>query len=185
MKRAFLILAGAVIIAVGAVSVLIFFVGNSAKQDLGNETTLPDVGFPLGDGSSSEIRRVVPAEGGSIETRDFLAGAPSVPLSDTPQDIQYSLTPYGDYVPGEPYPEHAFDVQYNGLNAEFIVTLNQEPLRQVRDLAEQFLLSTLGITQSELCRLNVTVGVPYNVNPQFSSYQNLGLGSCNQPFPLP
>ncbi|MDE1919618.1 MAG: hypothetical protein KGH56_02855 [Patescibacteria group bacterium] len=81
-------------------------------------------------------------------------------------------------------PAENFNVYYNSAIQSFAIALTKEPIGQARAVMEQFLLSTLGITQQQLCSLNYLVSVPSYVNPQFSG-KNLGFSFCPGATPLP
>jgi hypothetical protein len=67
----------------------------------------------------------------------------------------------------------------------FMIGLGAEPLGEVRRRAEAALAASLGLEPAQLCTLRVTVGVPYDVNATYGSYENLGLPSCPGSIPLP
>lgn len=182
------------ILIILVVLIVLTLVGGGAWYFLAMRTagpSAPNVPVnPFGfTGTGTEAPRgtetVMARDGSTVPVTAFTEGASSVPISADPSDVQYDLTPYGEYVPGQPYPVHEFDVQYNRTTSEFIVTLNQEPLGHARVAAEAFLRNILGVTDSTLCALNVTISVPYTLNPTFAAYQNLGPSTCPGAVKLP
>lgn len=81
-------------------------------------------------------------------------------------------------------PTTDYNIGYERSSDTFTVALLKEPLGQVRSEAEQFLLSKLGITKSQLCGLKYYVGTTYYVNEQYDS-QNLGFAGCPGAVALP
>ncbi len=71
-----------------------------------------------------------------------------------------------------------FDVQYGVDGSYFNVTLLAPPLGVARRAAEKFLRSKLHLSNSQLCKLNITVGTPNGVDRRYARYSNLGLSFC-------
>lgn len=80
--------------------------------------------------------------------------------------------------------ETNFGVVFNDSDGSFAVGLETEPLGETRRQAEQYLLSLTGVTEAELCKLNVYVGTTGRIN-QFYSGKNLGLSFCPNSVQLP
>ena len=70
-----------------------------------------------------------------------------------------------------------FTIGYIDKTQYFNIVLHEEPLGLVREEVQAYLVEHLGVTQTELCRLNYMVSVPYSVNQDFSS-MNLGFSPC-------
>jgi len=102
----------------------------------------------------------ISALSGKIRTKDFSRQA----IDET--EINLLLADTSDYRV----------VYYKQENA-FVITLLSLPLEQSRKKAGEFLKSELGVDERQLCRLKISVDVPYEVNPSFSG-RNLGLGVC-------
>ena len=68
-------------------------------------------------------------------------------------------------------------ITYISATNYFNISLLQEPIGPVRAEAEQYLMSRLGISQSQMCQLDYMVSVPDRVNTQFSD-RNLGFSFC-------
>jgi hypothetical protein len=190
MKQRSMILAALALLVAGALIVAYLFL--SGMRGLSEDELLPPGGNAFGFASGGVSGTDVPATTRTIlvgdtamTVPDFTEGKPSVALSDDSEDLQYDLTPYPDFEPGKPYPEHAYDVQFNEKDSSFIVTLNVEPLGSARLAAEAFLREALQLSDTALCAASIAVGVPYSVNQSLSSYQNLGLSFCPGSYPLP
>jgi hypothetical protein len=70
-----------------------------------------------------------------------------------------------------------YSILYNKNKHSFSVGLLKEPFASSREAASQALLRLLGVTASELCQLNIYVGVTYHQAPDLSG-RNLGLSVC-------
>lgn len=150
--------------------------------------TLGGTQTPGGTGTtatSTPQQTIYTSAGKAVSVPAFTADKSSVPLSNDSADLQYNLTPYPPYTPGQTYPSHQFDVQYNSKTSVFIVTLNEEPLSSARLGAEAYLRDLLKLSNKQLCTLNVNVTVPYEVNPQYADYKTLGMSFCSGAAVLP
>ncbi len=135
--------------------------------------------------ATAQQRALYTTNGTKVTVSDFAQQASSTLIGQTPDDIQFDLTPYPEYEPGAPLQRHEFDVAFNQKNSEFLVTLNQEPLGHARTAAEAFIALKLGVTPKELCAFTITILVPYEVNEYYGSYGNLGVSSCAASVTLP
>ncbi len=70
-----------------------------------------------------------------------------------------------------------FIVAYDASLQFFTISLTKEPLGTARADAEQFLLKTLGISQTDLCNIKYFLSTTSSVNP-FYAGQNLGFSFC-------
>jgi hypothetical protein len=77
-----------------------------------------------------------------------------------------------------------YNIGYDGVAKSFTIALLKEPLGNSRKEAEQFLMTTLGITQQQMCSLNYYVGTTYFVNESYDS-SNLGFSFCPGAVALP
>ncbi len=68
-------------------------------------------------------------------------------------------------------------IEYIEETQHFSVSLLQEPLKDTRKKAEQYLLSKLGVAQGQLCKLKYSVSVPARVNADYAA-TNLGFSFC-------
>ncbi len=186
--RTFIVI-GAIVLLVAILGGAAFlFLGKKAPAEQATTTNNPFVFTPNTNNTqqTAQDRRIIYARDGTqVTLPDFAKGTKSTVVGQTPDDLQYDLTPYPEYVPGTPYTTHEFDIAFNQKTSEFIVTLNQEPLGHARIAAEAFLKSKLGVTDKDLCSLNVTIAVPYDVNERFADYKNLGPSTCPGAAKLP
>lgn len=123
-------------------------------------------------------------DGGTVATRDFLKLPGTVADQVIPHYYYLGYhTAEGQNDPSAsdapPYIiSYASDTQY------FNVAILQEPIGAVRLAAEAYLSAALGISSSELCRLQYTVSTPERVNATFAS-RNLGFSQCPGAAALP
>jgi hypothetical protein len=75
-------------------------------------------------------------------------------------------------------------ISYISATQYFNIALLQEPLGAIRSDAEQFLMTDLGISQDEMCRINYMVSVPDRVNSLYAG-KNLGFSFCPGAVKLP
>jgi hypothetical protein len=134
------------------------------KERIGLETSSidrVDVGtntnFPVKDSS-----------GGTVSVRDF-QNDPGV--SNWGDDNTLVL---GDGLIAE---DPAFQIFYYQSDRSFSIAILQEPISDVRKVAEAQLLERLQISTADACKLIITVTVPSFVNENISG-QNLGLSFC-------
>ena len=71
-----------------------------------------------------------------------------------------------------------------GSQAQFLISLAQEPLGEVRRQAENALLQRLNLSAAELCKLDVQVWTDDSVNATYAG-QDLGLSYCPGAVVLP
>lgn len=70
-----------------------------------------------------------------------------------------------------------FGVIYNETDASLAVSLDEEPLAVTRREAEEYIRSLLGVSDEQLCKLQIFIGTADVVNP-FYAGKNLGLSFC-------
>lgn len=116
--------------------------------------------------TTSEKISVATQNGGTVVTNDFIHNGVTLPNPVNADD--YYLT--GSSTNG-------YAIGYRTPAQFFTIALEQEPLGQTRAAAENFLLSALGISQSQLCSLNYYVGTDVHTN-SFYAGKNLGFSFC-------
>ena len=77
-----------------------------------------------------------------------------------------------------------YGIEFQPQFQTFFITLSGKDLLFSRSEMEKNLVSILGVTQTEACRLKVNVGVVYSVNPGASGIE-YGLSFCPKGKPLP
>lgn len=76
-----------------------------------------------------------------------------------------------------------YSILYNETDYSYSISLEASPLSSTRQRVSNDLLTMLGISATEACKLNVYVGVTYDID-QYLSGQNLGLSYCPDSVPL-
>lgn len=70
-----------------------------------------------------------------------------------------------------------FSVAYFEEDGSFAISITGAPLAEHHQKASHYLLETLQISEEEACKLNVYVGVTYDIDPNLSG-KNFGLSFC-------
>jgi hypothetical protein len=97
-------------------------------------------------------------------------------LTETSNDGLY------EYRAGDTF-NSRYTIAYHEFDGSIIVSLQSQPLANVRREAEQALLQLTRLPQSTLCELTILVTTPISVSQTFSG-QNLGLSFCPGSVPL-
>src|SRR4051812_41703029 len=129
MNRTAIWILGVLAMIIVGIAVVLFFLHGSSHtvapgsggSPFSTTTTSTQTGQTIG---------VKGKDGREYEVPDFTQGKPSTSIGSSPEQVQYDVTPYPDYQPGQPYPTHAFDVAYDQSTSLFTITLEQEPLSQ-------------------------------------------------------
>lgn len=179
------------------VSVLwyVVFTPKTVQQTTQPTTTLPVSGSitpiynpPSATSSQSAQTMELTTQSGSVVvSNDFIHNG--VTIQDKANTGRYLLAGNLDYCLSNPQECQAgsatnFNIYYESALQSFVIALTDEPVGQARSDMEQFLLSTLGITQQQMCSLNYYVGVTMYLNPQFTG-KNLGFSFCPGATALP
>jgi hypothetical protein len=171
MNKTTLIVGG--ILLVGMLFGLAYWLGGGSQKKSG-ETKVGQVGLP-----------VAPAANGSFTTATTSPVTQTNFLSD-PTTAQDPINPgyyYLGYHVSEGVPDSTatenppYIITYISATHYFNIGIFQEPIGPVRLAAEQYLMARLGISQSQMCKLDYMVSVPDRVNSQFSGL-NLGFSFC-------
>jgi len=190
---------GTIVIIVLAVVVWFFFF--AAKQPSTTGTSAPSgsmqspVTTPLGGSSATSTATAgsggatlaIPTAMGTIETKDFINNGVTIPDVANPGsyllagDLGYCLTNPPACRAGS---TTGFNIFYDRTSQSFGIALLVEPIGETRHAAEQFLLQTLGVTESQLCALNYYVGTTAQVNALYDD-RNLGFSFCPGATKLP
>lgn len=116
---------------------------------------------------------VVTQSGESIVTNDFIHN--NVAVADPSNAGNYYLAESST---------DGYSIGYRTPAQFFTIALEKEPLGQTRVAAENFLLGTLGISESQLCSLNYYIGTDVHTN-SFYAGKNLGFSFCSGATKLP
>jgi hypothetical protein len=184
-----IIVCGIFLVIVAGVS---FFAIENGKQS--SVVIPPPTSFPVSGntksstpGTSTGLIVLTEQNKSTIAVKDFVHNGVTIP--DPTQPSQYVLAGNsGVCLPNGTCPGGAsttdFYITYDPADQTFNVLLRAEPLGEVRDEAEQFLQSTLGVTTTQLCNLNITVGTILSVNSNYAG-EELRFKDCPNAVPLP
>lgn len=75
-------------------------------------------------------------------------------------------------------------IEYISATQFFNIELLQEPIGSVRQAAEQYLMSRLSLSESQMCQLNYSIGTTNHTNSQYAG-KNLGFSFCPGAVTLP
>ena len=179
-----LILFGAII--VGASIWYFFFRGTQPTQGVptgaqpgsilpvaGNNPT-PVTTVPGGTDTMS----LATTDGGKVMVQNFMSKSDTV--ADAVNRGYYILGPSTQSVTTMP----PYLITYIASTQYFNIELLQEPIGQIRELAQQYLEQYLGISASDLCKINYTVSTPSSVNKTYGG-ASLGFSFCPGAVVLP
>lgn len=82
----------------------------------------------------------------------------------------------GDVLFGE---NKDYQILYFSKEKQFLISITGSPFSQKRELAEQYFLKTLGISQQEACQLKTIINTPSFANPAQSG-TNYKLSFCGK-----
>ena len=196
MNKIWHIAVGAIIVA-GLVGFTLWVTGSgnqpSASQPDGQNVGLPvagSVGNTTTDvngsttATSEAVMSIAGAGGGVVETNNILAD-PAVVKDPINSGYYYIGYHVNEGVPDTTATNNPpYVITYIGATQYFNIALLQEPIGTVREEMEQYLMTHLGIPQSQMCRLNYMVSVPDYIN-SFYSGKNLGFSFCPDATVLP
>jgi len=124
-------------------------------------TAFSMAGFLLQKKDSQKIS-VKTKTGEAIKTKDFT------------QSSNRTLPGGGEEF--SPFPE-AFNFLYRTETDSFLISIFSSPFDEVRFEAERAFTKSLGISQTEACKLEVSVTTPHFANPEHSG-EIFGLSFC-------
>ncbi len=141
-----------------------------------NTTSVTSPGQPVLGNTYS----LATASGGTIQTKDF---------KNDPEAGQYPASGYyylGIHAPVDgastanvtAIENPPYTILYIDSTQYFNITILQEPLGEVRQDAEKYLMEHLGVTQIQMCSLKYIISVPNSVNQIYSS-KNIGFSFCS------
>jgi hypothetical protein len=185
-------------VALGVAVVLVAWLLSTPPEEVAPDTTgNPPVILPSGDPTTTssdnseapepDTLLVAGQNGAQITTNDFVNNGTTIPDASNPG--RYLLAGDLEYCVRDPQKcragtDMSYNVYYDSTTGAFTIALKEEPLGATRTRMEQFLLQTLGSTQSEMCTLNYWVGTTVYVNDYYSG-KNLGFSFCPGATPLP
>jgi len=188
-----ILLVGVVAVILIIVFVLVWF-NSSNQSSITNSLNGQNVGFPISNSigqttttSSQGVEatfHVTSADGGIIQTRNFIKDSTTVkdPINSGYYYLGYHVN---EGVPDSTATDNPpYIITYTSENQYFNVALLLEPIGTIRVNAEKYLMTRLGISQSQMCQLNYMVSVPSRVNSQYAG-RDLGFSFCSGATKLP
>lgn len=180
--RLVIVLSSFAIIAVGVVA-LMFFNGEQPLQ----QEVAPGAEFPVAGPSIPQTqdtgvavptsKLVLQSEGGGVVVaEDFLKDPNTVadPINVGYYNLNYATQATSSGSTATPLP---YFITYISSTQYFNVELLEEPIGQARELAQQYLQRLIGISESDMCRINYTVSTPYSVSGLYGG-ASLGFSFC-------
>lgn len=163
-----------VIIAIVAAGIAFLLLRNPSPSpsnpDTGSENPFGGSGGNAGGGQPGLT--VVQKDGTSVNVPDFTkTDQPPIAGPDTGYQVSGSNA-------------SSFQILYFPNQSYFLVSLFSEPLGQTRLAAEAALRSKLGLSDSQLCALNIEVHTDAETNETYSG-RDLGLSFCPGATALP
>ena len=70
-----------------------------------------------------------------------------------------------------------YGIFYSISDSSFTIIIFEMPFEAARQMAEVSFLTTLGISKSDACKLNIIIGAPYSIDSS-SADHNLGMSFC-------
>lgn len=119
------------------------------------------------DGVNERKTKIIPTSAGIVEVVDVS----TLPHATSPDEGFYHF--HGS----ENDSSAPFSILYSELDNSFSIAIELEPIAENHELASQYFLELLEISEVDACKLNVFVGVPYSVNSKYQG-RDLGLTYC-------
>ncbi len=191
MKRTSLVILFAILV-VGLAAFFIFRMfsaqtapapeGTTGASFTGSATTnLPSQGggAPAPGGASAQPAglTLTSAGGVAIPVNDFTKDPATVKDAVNPGHYLLGASPSGSALTSTTTAA-SYSIQYIDTDQSFTLELLQEPIASARQEAEQYLMSELGISESQMCQLKYVVSTPWWVN-QFYAGKSLGFSFCD------
>ncbi len=165
------------ILALGTITVLVlgtiifqYFMDTSQKDKNSGYTDLEDLGTVERPESEDPYTTLIPTDAGVIEIFDIR----TLPEVTKPGEGFYHLRgEVGD-------PDAPFSLLYSEIDNSFSIAIENEPIALNHELASRYFSQLLQISDVDACKLNVYIGVPYSVNPDYQG-RRFDLTFCKQP----
>lgn len=192
MKNSYLWIAGSALLILTLLVIAGAYVFLKQGREPVTEPTPGGVIFPASGGVTGgepggQSLVIALATGEQVAVNNFLANG--VTFEDPANEGAYYLAGNLEYCledgtcPTTNTPRFSILFFENGQN--FVVSLNEEPLRESRQAAELYLMNALGIPAQQMCDLSYTLGTTVSVNEAYGSITNLGFSFCEGAVPLP
>lgn len=170
MKKTFITVIAVLILLVGVGFAVFFSRAPNSTDDIVQSDT---VGFPIAQNATAPVTSEENFQQPlNLPTNDFLTSP------DTYQDPVNA----GYYSLGNPINQTAtsttpYLIMYIESTRFFTIELVQEPIGEARTQTELYLEQRLGLSPSDLCKLNYTLSVPVSVSQEYAG-KNLGFSFC-------
>lgn len=152
MSKKFLIIVG------GTIGVLLIFIVVLWLENTSKQAPIPSSPNPTAVPSRTPEKINI----SGVEVNNFLDGGTVI---NNNKDTQFIKT-------------SEYQVIYLPQFNQFIITILSTPFLTVRQTAEEEFLQKTGVTQEQACRLDVTIGTTYDVDP-INAGTNFPLSFCN------
>lgn len=145
------------------------------------------VGLPVAP--SVETATSAPVQGGvistgGIQTLDFIHDPATVKDPINPGFYYLGYHQYEGVTDPTASASPPYIIAYESDTQSFNIALLQEPIGPMREEMQQYLMTHLGITQDQMCRLSYMVSVPDRVSSRYAG-RNLGFSFCPGATALP
>ena len=192
MKKLFWILGGLVLSGIFAAAYT-FIV--SPRISVPETQPAQSVGFPVAGSvpvdttvtQTQQSSMTLEGVGGQfISTVDFIADPMTVKDPSNPgyYYLGYHYRANEGVVDATATDNPPYIIEYIAETHYFNISLLSEPIGELRQEAEQYLMTRLGITQDQMCQLDYMVSVPDRVNSYYSG-KSLGFSFCQGATALP
>ena len=141
---------------------------------------------PFGEPSTTNVQpnqhsttgsiSITASDGSALTVKDFTKDTDTYADPSNPGQYYLGYHPF-DTPSGAAQPNSPYYIDYISQTGYFGVLLNQEPIAQARQAAEQYLMQKLGLDQNQMCKLSYMVSTPYSVN-QYYAGVSLGFSFC-------
>lgn len=147
-----------------------------------------NVTFPTATTSTNVPVELPLTDGSTVRTRNFIQNGTTI--EDPANEGNYYLQGTSGACRSDGSclaagTQDDFSILYFEQQHTFSISLNREPLGEVRREAETYLKNALGISESEMCKLKYTLGTTGYVNQTYGAIDNLGFSFCPGSVQLP
>ncbi|MDR3548885.1 MAG: hypothetical protein P4M11_11595 [Candidatus Pacebacteria bacterium] len=182
MKNTTLIIIGIVVVVLAGLGIYFYLNSASTTSPTGAATSTNPFG-PVSNSNPSESTSTSAGSSGSTIPVTLKSGTKVVVPNFTKQNQPSTANATSGYqVAGTNTSD--FQILYYPDQSYFIVSLFTEPLGATRLAAESALRTTLGLSNSQLCQLNIQVETTSDVSDVYSGH-DLGLSFCSGAVQLP
>ncbi len=184
MRKKIIIIAAIVIILAAAWIGWVLWQNGANSGTPGGSGSLPSVGTSTASGGSGAASSS-PSSSVAMETPTSTALVIGTSQGSVSMNNFYKSA---DYITQDQqtvviHGTDQYSIQYNAGDSSFSIGILSAPLEAARQAAEAELLSALGISKQDACKLTVYEGVPAYVSSQYVG-RNFPLSFCGNATPL-